>query len=324
MDISELDRATQKYFAKGLADSTQKTYGSRQRRYLRFCQEGGFQAVPTSEAVICHFTAHLAEEGLRHKTIKVYLAGIRFLHISEGRPDPFAVGWPRLHYTLRGIKRCEAEKSSGKRERLPISPPLLRKLKSVWETTQPSQDSVMLWAACCLAFFGFLRTGEMTVPSDSKYDPSCHLSFGDIAVDNPKLPSVVRVTIKQSKTDPFRQGIDLFLGKTDSDLCPVAALLGYLFCRGRAAGPLFLFRDGRMLTRPRFVAAVRAALAEAGVDESKYGGHSFRIGAATTAAAKGFEDSVIKTLGRWRSVAYLDYIRVPRSQLANYSRLLCA
>ncbi len=73
-----------------------------------------------------------------------------------------------------------------------------------------------------------------------------------------------------------------------------------------------------MLTRLRFV---EAALSAAGVDESKYNGHSFRIGAATTAAAKGFEDSAIK---KWRSVAYLDYIRTPRSELANYSRLLCA
>ena len=107
----------------------------------------------------------------------------------------------------------------------------------------------MLWAACCLAFFGFLRIGEMTVPSDQKFDPSCHLIVKDIAIDNPKLPTVVRVTIKQSKTDPFRRGVDLFLGKTDSDLCPVQAILSYLRLRGRAEGPLFKFKDGRMLTR---------------------------------------------------------------------------
>ena len=81
---------------------------------------------------------------------------------------------------------------------------------------------------------------------------------------------------------------------------------------------------GRYLTRRRFVVAVGEALERAGLDQANYCGHSFRIGAATTAAAKGMEDSLIKTLGRWRSLAYLDYIRIPRDQLANYSRVLCA
>ena len=42
-----------------------------------------------------------------------------------------------------------------------------------------------------------------------------------------------------------------------------------------------------------------------------YAGHSFRIGAASTAAANGIEVSIIQTLGRWISSAYLDYIRIP-------------
>ena len=164
----------------------------------------------------------------------------------------------------------------------------------------------------------------MTVPSDGSYDPSVHLSRSDIAVDNPGAPTVIRVTIKQSKTDPFRKGVNLFLGKTSTDLCPVAAMLNYLVLRGSEAGPLFWFADHRYLTRQRLVGAVRDALRKAGVDQAKYNGHSFRIGAATTAAANGFEDFIIKTLGRWRSIAYLQYVKIPRDQLANYSKLLCS
>ena len=100
-------------------------------------------------------------------------------------------------------------------------------------------------------------------------------------------------------------------------------MLNYLLVRGQAEGPLFMFPDGRFLTRNRLVEAVRQALLKAGMDASKYSGHSFRIGTATTAARNGMEDSVIKTLGRWRSLAYLEYIHIPQDQLASYSRLLC-
>ena len=67
---------------------------------------------------------------------------------------------------------------------------------------------------------------------------------------------------------------------------------------------------------------VREALQPSGVDVSHYSGHSFRIGAATAAAAAGIEDSLIKTLGRWRSSAYQLYVRVPRERLASVSKQL--
>ena len=177
----------------------------------------------------------------------------------------------------------------------------------------------MLWAACCLAYFGFMRIGELTVPSDGAYDASAHLSWGDITVDDLACPSRMEVRIKASKTDPFRQGISL--GKVASDLCPVSAMLAYLVVRGSHAGPLFKFSDGRSLTRQRLVTAVKEALDAAGVESGQYSGHSFRIGAA--AAARGLEDSTVRTLGRWKSLAYLEYIRIPRVQLANYTARLC-
>ena len=272
--------------------------------------------------MLCYFVAFLAKEKLKHKTIKVYLSGVRFLHISEGFADPFQQTMNQLHYVLRGVKRCEAEDGRGIRTRLPISPTLLRDIKVVWNRSN-DQDYVMLWAACCLAFFGFLRIGEMVAPSEAQYDPGANLCVDDVAVDQKESPTVIRVSIKQSKTDPFRRGVDLFLGKSGTDLCPVVAILNYLVVRGVTPGPLFLYRDGRFLTRQRFVVAVRGALQEAGIDQSKYCGHSFRIGAATTAASRGMEDSIIKTLGRWESQAYLQYVRIPREQLASYSRIMC-
>ena len=74
--------------------------------------------------------------------------------------------------------------------------------------------------------------------------------------------------------------------------------------------------------RERFVKMTRDKLTAAGVDASHYSGHSFRIGAATTASAYGVEDSLIQTLGRWKSAAYLLYVHVPREKLASLSTVL--
>ena len=141
-----------------------------------------------------------------------------------------------------------------------ICPGILRSLKGVWSLEPDGFTASMLWAAVCLCFFGFLRSGEVVVPSDSGFDPTVHLCFEDISVDSCVAPASIQVFLKASKTDPFRKGVSLVIGKGSPELCPVAAVLDYMVRRGNATGPLFQFRDGRFLTRARFVAAVRSAL----------------------------------------------------------------
>ena len=202
-----------------------------------------------------------------HRTIKSYLPGVRHMHIMEGLGDPFKQPLEQLHYVLRGVKRCEGVRGMDTRERLPISLEILRKIKAELERVQPvSHDRVLLWAACSLAFFGFLRARELTVSGDDAFDPASHLTREDLAVNIPEDPTVVRVRLKASKTDPFKRGVTLLIGKGAPDLCPVKALVCYLLVRGEKAGPLFVFEDGRFLTRQRFVKEVREALGEAGVD----------------------------------------------------------
>ena len=52
------------------------------------------------------------------------------------------------------------------------------------------------------------------------------------------------------------------------------------------------------LTKELLVQRVRQPLSNGGTNCSTYSGHSSRIGAATTAAACGIQDSFIKTLGK--------------------------
>ncbi len=236
LDGPNLEGLVSFYLKKGLAVSTQKTYKAGQERYLKFCVQRSCQPLPLSQRGMTIYVSFLGGEGIRHSTIKVYLSAIRYLQIESGLGDPFAkASWPRLEYVLKGIKRNQAETGVKSKPRLPITPTILKKLKSVWEPNAAQGDIKMIWAACCLCFFSFLRCGKITVPGDSEYDPAVHLSFADVSFDHPSDPSVIQVHIKSSKTDPFRKGVFVYLGRTNADLCPVSALLGYLCARSRGA-----------------------------------------------------------------------------------------
>ena len=160
------------------------------------------------------------------------------------------------------------------------------------------------------------------MPSQAAYDPEVHLSLSDVAIDNRLSPSVVQLTIKQSKTDPFRQGAQLYLGQTEAEVCPVGAVLAFLAIRGALPGPLFTTDNGQYLTRERFAGLLSKTLLAAGVSDKGYTTHSFHIGAATTAKEAGISDVHIKMLGRWKSEAYQLYVRTPRDRLAKLSKQL--
>ncbi len=270
--------------------------------------------------MLAAFIAFLYQQGLSPGTMKSYMAAVRHGQIAMGLGDPGMPRMPQLQYVLTGAQRRLAGRP--RRTRLPITPEILTQMRSFWEHLPNRADAVMLWAAATVCFFGFLRAGEAVAPSDTGYDSRFHLSFGDVRVDSIQKPSWLAVDIKRSKTDQFGKGVTLSIGATGTGICPVAAMLGYLAQQGSNPGPLFLFHDGRFLTRARFVSHVRAALAGAGFNQSLYAGHSFRVGAATTAALRGLQDSLIKTLGLWESAAYTLYIRTPRSTLISVARSL--
>ena len=165
-----------------------------------------------------------------------------------------------------------------------------------------------------------MRAGEFTCPSSQTFTTDM-LSPGDISIDSHESPKHLAVHLKRSKTDPFGAGAVLQLGATGDTL---TSMLAYLAIRPRSVGPLFLFSSGVTLSRPRLVKHLREALKAAGMDDSHFSGHSFRIGAATTAAKAGLNDSFIKMLGRWKSSAFALYIRTPWQHLTAVSSALVA
>ncbi len=124
-----------------------------------------------------------------------------------------------------------------------------------------------------------------------------HLAWGDVIVDNLQTPTSVSFHLKRSKCDQFGNGIDVFVGRSGNELCPVVAILSYIARRGDGPGSFFTFSDGTPLTKAWFVARVQIALRTAGVQSNNYTGHSFRIGAAT-AAAKCWDDGAAQPFYR--------------------------
>ena len=101
-----------------------------------------------------------------------------------------------------------------------------------------SHDQVMLWAAFCVAFFGFLWCSEFTVPAQMEYDPDTHLSLTDIAIDNKKYPLRVYINTKQSKTDPFWQRVQIMPRKDGQEHLPKQPTLTILSHKRRALGTI--------------------------------------------------------------------------------------
>ena len=154
----------------------------------------------------------------------------------------------------------------------------------------------MFWAAFCLGFFAFMRSGEFTCPSLERFNDDM-LSIQDVAVDSHSHTTILAIRLRHSKTDPFGAGATLYVGRTGDTLCPVSAMLAYLAVRPKTPGPLFIYKDGTPLSRTCLIRELRLALESAGIQSAQFSGHSFRIGAATIRQPK--SASVMPSSRQW-------------------------
>jgi len=199
---------------------------------------------------------------------------------------PLFNSMPSLNQVLQGIKICQSKSSTTNHQpRLPITPEALLRIKNTWEREGLDNDKVMLWAAFSYHSLDSLRSGEVCLETNGAFDPTRDLTLQDVEVDNLDHPKLLKLHLKHLKTDPYSEGSDVFIASTNDELCPVAALLSWLTQRkGDQRGPLFYFKSGAHST---LVIRLKGALSAAGIDPTRFAGHSFRIGATTTAAKKG-------------------------------------
>nr|XP_006822089.1 PREDICTED: uncharacterized protein LOC102806017 [Saccoglossus kowalevskii] len=277
---------------------------------------------PISEDILIYFVAHCATFlHLKFMTIKVYLAGIRNHYIVGGLPNPLTTsqGQPylRLQHVLRGIHRLQG---STTRPRLPITGDILKSLCALLRNGVfgPYFD-LLLETAFLLAFFGFLRCSELTCNART-FNPKLNLCVGDVNfIMVAGQVDCASVRIKTSKTDQFRRGFELRLFPTHNQSCPASTLHQFFSVRksmnATPNDPLFLLPERTPLNRDVFTTSLRTLLARLGLQPQLFAGHSFRIGAATTAASVHLPDHLIQTLGRWSSNCYRVYIQTPEQLL---------
>ena len=180
--------------------------------------------------------------------------------------------------------------------------------------TKPSTGQHSHWP-----FFGFLRSSKYVSPSSTGFSKHHTLLYKDAKIKKRHI----HVSIKASKTDPFREGETLLIAQTSHSICPVGALKRYLSKVSHKFGPLFQFKNGTYLTRTKVTKTIKRALVKHGKSPEQYSSHSFRIGAASKAAA-GISYSLIKSLGRWRSDWYHRYIRINKAKLCQVPKKLAS
>ncbi|XP_054850615.1 uncharacterized protein LOC129340074 [Eublepharis macularius] len=285
-----------------IAPSTRRAYERAVGMFQEFREGVGLKQVwPIPAVHLLQFCVAQRARGLAVKTIRGQLAALAFASKARGLPD--STGDFRIRKMLEGWSR---ESGVVRDLRQPISPAILRGLGSRWgEICSSGYECQLFHATSLTAFFGALRVSELVVQSQRDSSGRA-LSACDIQFMGGK----VLIRIRKSKTDQKQAGSVLTLGPCeDKALCPVRALRSYVKVRGEDEGVLFRHNDRSPLTRYQFWAVTDRALRQLGLVGVKFGTHSFRIGAASTAAAMGYADRTIQKVGRWKSSAYRSYIR---------------
>ena len=165
--------------------------------------------------------------------------------------------------------------------------------------------------AFVLAFFGFFRISELLGQNKSLQGCRQAIQIHDIKFSVNHLS----IHLKGSKCDQANKGetIRLALEKEYKDLCPVLTTSEFVKVRPKSTKTLLAHMNGKDLSNFQFQAVLKKAAKHLGWPSESYSSHSFRIGAATTAAMRGESVESIMQKGRWKSSAVNKYIRVEKA-----------
>jgi hypothetical protein len=213
---------------------------------------------------------------------------------------------------LKGAKNVSLYTNITKKSKFVMSFPLLRIIgHKIALSTWPNDSKLVFWSACCLAFFGSFRLGEILPKSENNLENLTwsrirFTNMGSVVI-NIRFPKVIR-----NNTGDF---VDLFEIK-NSTFCSFSSLKSLAEKRSLGISrdsPVFQFANGVNLSPKVFTSTVVSLLEHhIGGEAKNFSGHSFRaaIPSALANSPNLASDSDIMLWGRWSSESNKAYVRL--------------
>lgn len=286
----------------GVARNTTLTYKTALNSFDSFRRQYGLPLCwPANLEQIIWFVTYCFEKGLSPKTITTYIAGLSFYHKLRNWSDI-----SEIFVIKKLLEGCRRSRSSIDLRR-PISINMLAELVNILSRVCYSSYETKLFSAIfLLAYFGLFRVSELVETRGCHADRALQSYDVKFGVDKKSI----NVSIRSHKTK--QTGLPTVLRipcESNSALCPVCSLREFCAIRPLFTGPLFCHINRQPVTRTQFSGVLDKCVKKSSFNCGLYKSHSFRIGRATQLASMGLSGENIMKMGRWRSNAYVSYLR---------------
>ncbi len=289
-----------------LAENTRRSYACDFYMFAAWCECSGFKSLPANPATVAAYFSAMADAGRKPSTIDRAKAAIKMAHETAGAVDP--TNHKSVKLTLKGIRRAIGTAKAKK------SPVLATDIRAMVESLPSGLIGNRDRALILVGFAGAFRRSEVA---------GLTIEHVEETVEG------IKVFLPRSKTDQEGQGryVGIKRGSNPST-CPVRALAAWCEAAEITSGPIFhrVDRHSRVMEAitPQTVALVvkRAAVA-AGLDSTKYSGHSLRAGFVTQGALNGAsEANIMRQTGHTSHATVRGYIRIANIFKDNVSGML--
>ena len=253
---------------------------------------------------------------IKEKTIEGKIAAVAAKHRGAGITIPTGDAYIRaIKMAMVRAEGADGGNVAGKRQRLPLTYEMLQRGKLSVPRTHKAQ---VCWLGLALSYFLLARASELWAYDDGGIHSDFCLLRSDLRwLDEMgaelcwmlrHLAVAVEITFRGQQGRPAAPGA--MIVKTDSTVDLIRTLIN-LSPGLPVTAPLLTQRSGVTVTRKEATSVLRSMVKGLGADfkPASYALHSGRIGGATALAAAGLTDAAIMAAGRWKSDAFMVYVR---------------